>query len=49
MFLFTISLPRFVMRQYVALRLHIHDVDIVVCQIDNSRPQATRINDHRGG
>ncbi len=37
------------MRQDVALRLLIQHIDIVVCQIDNSRPQTACINHHRGG
>lgn len=44
-----VSLPRFVMRQDVALGLLIQDVNIVVCHVDNPGPQAARINHHRGG
>ena len=47
--LLAVRLPRFVMRQNVALRLLIQHVDIVVGQIDNSGPQATGINHHRRG
>ena len=48
-FLSTVNLRRFVMRQNVALGLHIQHVDIMVSQIDNPHPTAGRINDYRGG
>lgn len=47
--LLAVFLPRFVMRQDVALGLLIQDVNIVVCHVDNPGPQAARINHHRGG
>lgn len=47
--LLAVSLPRFVMRQDVALRLLIQDVNIMVCHVDNPSPQTARINHHRGG
>lgn len=39
----------FVVRQDVALGLHIQHVDIVVGQVDDPHPAAGRINDYRGG
>lgn len=39
----------FVVRQNVALGLHIQRVDIVVGQVDDPHPAAGRINDYRGG
>lgn len=47
--LLAVSVPCFVMRQDVALRLLIQHVDIVVGQIDNPGPQTPGINYHRGG
>lgn len=44
-----VRLPRFVMSQDVALSLLIKHVNVVVCQVDDSRPQAPSINHHRGG
>ena len=47
--LLAVRLPRFVMRQDVALGLLVQNVYIVVCQIDNPSPKTARINHHRGG
>ncbi|HBU6971541.1 TPA: hypothetical protein MC633_000025 [Raoultella planticola] len=44
-----ISQNRFIVRQNVALGLLIQHVNISVSEIDNFRPQAPCINDHRGG
>lgn len=44
-----VRLPRFVMRQNVALGLLVQDVNIVVCHVDNPGPQAARINHLRDG
>ncbi len=47
--IYAVRLPRFVMRQDVALRLHVQRVNIVVGQVDDPHPVAGRINDYRGG
>lgn len=47
--LLTISLYCSVVRQDVALGLHIQHVDIVVGQVDDPYPTAGRINDYWGG
>ncbi|HBT3119028.1 TPA: hypothetical protein MBF27_001356 [Klebsiella pneumoniae] len=44
-----VRLPSFVMRQNVALGLHIQHVNIVVGQVDDPHPAAGRVNDYRGG
>ena len=44
-----VGLHCFVVRQNVALGLHIQHVDIVVGQVDDPHPVARRINDYRGG
>ncbi len=47
--LLAVRLPRFVVRQNVALRLSVQHVDIVVGQVDDPHPAARGINHHRGG
>lgn len=43
-----IILPRFVMRKDVFLRLAVHNVDVVICQVDWLYPVTGGINHHRG-
>lgn len=45
----TVRLPRFVMRQDVAFRLLIQNVNVVVSKIDWLNPIARGINDYQGG
>lgn len=40
-------LPRFVMRQDVFLRLEVHNVDIMILQVDWFYPVTRGINHHR--
>ena len=44
-----VGLHCFVVRQNVALGLHIQHVDIVVSKVDDAHPAAGRINDYLGG
>lgn len=47
-FLFrAIFLPHFVMRQYVFLRLAVHNIDVVISQVDWLYPVTGGINHHR--
>ena len=45
--LLTVRLPRFVMRQDVFLRLAVHNVDVVISQVDWLYPVTGGINHHR--
>lgn len=45
--LLAVRLPRFVMRQDVFLRLPVHDVDVVISQVDWLYPVTGGINHHR--
>ncbi len=45
--LLAVSLPRFVMRQDVFLRLAVHNVDVVISQVDWLYPVTGGINHHR--
>lgn len=45
--LLTVRLPRFVMRQDVFLRLAVHNVDVVIGQVDWLNPVTGGINHHR--
>lgn len=47
--LLAVRLPRFVMRQDVFLRLAVHNVDVVISQVDWLYPVTGSINDYRGG
>ena len=42
-----VRLPRFVMRQDVFLRLAVHNVDVVIGQVDWFYPVTGSINHHR--
>lgn len=42
-----VCLPRFVIRQDVFLRLAVHNVDVVICQVDRFYPVTSGINHHR--
>ena len=46
--LLAVRLPRFVMRQDVFLRLAVHDVNIMIGQVDWLYPVTGGINHHRG-
>lgn len=43
----TIFLPSFVMCQDVFLRLAVHNVDVVICQVDRLYPVTGGIKHHR--
>lgn len=43
-----VHLPRFVMRQNVFIRLEVHNVDIVISQVDWLYPVTGGINHHWG-
>ncbi len=45
--LLAVRLPRFVMRQDVFLRLAVHNVDVVISQVDWLYPVTGGINHHR--
>lgn len=45
--LLAVRLPRFVMRQDVFLRLAVHNVDVVISQVDWLNPVTGGINHHR--
>lgn len=45
--LLAVCLPRFVMRQDVFLRLAVHNVDVVISQVDWLYPVTGGINHHR--
>lgn len=45
--LLAVCLPRFVMRQDVFLRLAVHNVDVVISQVDRLYPVTGGINHHR--
>lgn len=46
-FFLAVRLPRFVMRQDVFLRLAVHNVDVVISQVDWLYPVTGGINHHR--
>lgn len=46
-FRFAVRLPRFVMRQNVFLRLAVHNVDVVISQVDWLYPVTGSIKHHR--
>ncbi len=46
---FTIRLPRFVMRQYVFLRLAVHHFNVVLSEANRTHPVTGSINDYRDG
>lgn len=39
-----VRLPRFVVRQYSALRLHVHHVNVMVRKVNRPHPVTRRIN-----
>lgn len=45
--LLAVCLPRFVMCQYVFLRLAVHNVDVVIGQVDWFYPVTSGIDHHR--
>lgn len=45
--LLTVRMPSFVMRQDVFLRLAVHNVDVLISQIDRLDPITGGINDYR--
>lgn len=46
--LLAVSLPRFVMRQDVFLSLAVHNIDVMISQVDWLYPVTGGINYHRG-
>lgn len=45
--LLAVRLPRFVMRQNVFLRLAVHNIDVVISQVDWLYPVTGSVSDHR--
>ncbi len=46
-YLLAVRLPRPVMRQDVFLRLAVHNIDVMISEVDWTYPFAGGINDHR--